>query len=117
MPFVTDTVTVDGDVDGIRSSPLVFVTSAYASYSACRQYQDDLVAAAAEVDGAVRRTGVSSSCGTFSTTQGSSSRRSTRLRAALLRGGRAEPAGQRTRLVFVAHSILGVSMPPRGSGP
>jgi ferrochelatase len=36
--------------DGVGSA-LVFVTSAYSSYSACRQYQDDLAAAVAAVGG------------------------------------------------------------------
>jgi protoporphyrin/coproporphyrin ferrochelatase len=42
-PFVTDTVRSMA-ADGIRRAA-VFVTSAYASYSSCRQYQDDLAAA------------------------------------------------------------------------
>jgi protoporphyrin/coproporphyrin ferrochelatase len=44
-PYVADTVKQMAD-DGIRNA-LVLVTSAYASYSACRQYQDDLAAAQA----------------------------------------------------------------------
>jgi ferrochelatase len=43
-PFVGDVV-AEMSSAGVRNA-LVFVTSAYASYSACRQYQDDLVAAA-----------------------------------------------------------------------
>jgi ferrochelatase len=46
-PFVTDTVRTMA-ADGVRHAA-VFVTSAYSSYSSCRQYQDDLVAAAVEV--------------------------------------------------------------------
>jgi ferrochelatase len=44
-PYVGDVV---GEMSaaGVRNA-LVFVTSAYASFSACRQYQDDLLAAAA----------------------------------------------------------------------
>jgi protoporphyrin/coproporphyrin ferrochelatase len=50
-PFVTDTVRTMA-ADGIEQAA-VFVTSAYSSYSSCRQYQDDLAAARAEVgDGA-----------------------------------------------------------------
>jgi ferrochelatase len=49
-PFVTDTVRAMA-ADGVRHAA-VFVTSAYSSYSSCRQYQDDLAAAAAEVGGA-----------------------------------------------------------------
>ncbi|HWC34960.1 MAG TPA: ferrochelatase [Mycobacteriales bacterium] len=44
-PYVGDVVREMAD-GGVRNA-LVFVTSAYASYSACRQYQDDLAAAAA----------------------------------------------------------------------
>jgi ferrochelatase len=42
-PYVADTVQTMAD-DGIGHA-LVFVTSAYSSYSSCRQYQDDLAAA------------------------------------------------------------------------
>ena len=50
-PFVTDTVR-EMAADGVRRA-VVFVTSAYASYSSCRQYQDDLAAAREAVgDGA-----------------------------------------------------------------
>jgi ferrochelatase len=44
-PYVGEVV-AQMAADGVRNA-LVFATSAYASYSACRQYQDDLVAAAA----------------------------------------------------------------------
>ena len=46
-PLVEDTVRSMA-ADGVRSA-LVFVTSAYSSYSSCRQYQDDLAAAAGAV--------------------------------------------------------------------
>jgi ferrochelatase len=46
-PDLADTVQQMAD-DGVRNA-LVFVTSAYASYSACRQYQEDLTAAQASV--------------------------------------------------------------------
>jgi ferrochelatase len=45
QPYVGDVV-VEMSAGGVRNA-LVFVTSAYASFSACRQYQDDLAAAAA----------------------------------------------------------------------
>lgn len=46
-PFLTDTLEqMRGD--GVRCA-LAFVTSAYGSYSGCRQYQDDIAAARAEV--------------------------------------------------------------------
>ncbi|NOX29594.1 MAG: ferrochelatase [Actinobacteria bacterium] len=44
-PLVADTAQQMVD-DGVRNA-LVFVTSAFSSYSGCRQYRDDLVAAAA----------------------------------------------------------------------
>jgi ferrochelatase len=46
-PYLTDTVRTMA-ADGIGQAA-VFVTSAYSSYSGCRQYQDDLAAARAEV--------------------------------------------------------------------
>jgi protoporphyrin/coproporphyrin ferrochelatase len=46
-PFLADTVR-DMAAGGIRSA-LVFVTSAFGSYSGCRQYLEDLAAARAEV--------------------------------------------------------------------
>jgi ferrochelatase len=46
-PYVVDTVRDMVDA-GVRRA-LVFVTSAYASYSACRQYQDDLATAVATI--------------------------------------------------------------------
>jgi len=46
-PFVTDTVRQMRD-DGIRRA-LVFVTSAFSSYSGCRQYREDVLRAVAEV--------------------------------------------------------------------
>jgi protoporphyrin/coproporphyrin ferrochelatase len=46
-PYLTDTVRQMAD-DGVRRA-LAFVTSAYASYSGCRQYQDDIAAAREQV--------------------------------------------------------------------
>jgi protoporphyrin/coproporphyrin ferrochelatase len=46
-PFLTDTVARMAD-DGVRRA-IAFVTSAYSSYSACRQYRDDIEAALAAV--------------------------------------------------------------------
>jgi len=46
-PYLTDTIARMAD-DGIRSA-LAIVTSAYSSYSACRQYLDDIDAACAGV--------------------------------------------------------------------
>ena len=46
-PYVTDTLRQMGK-DGVRRA-LAFATSAYSSYSSCRQYQDDIAAARAEI--------------------------------------------------------------------
>ena len=46
-PFLVDTLREMAD-DGVRRA-LVFTTSAYASYSGCRQYREDLALAQAEV--------------------------------------------------------------------
>jgi len=46
-PFLTSTVARMAD-DGVRRA-IAFVTSAYSSYSACRQYRDDIEAAVAAV--------------------------------------------------------------------
>ncbi|HEY0641556.1 MAG TPA: ferrochelatase, partial [Pseudonocardiaceae bacterium] len=51
-PFVADTVAAMARA-GVRSA-LVFATSAYGGYSACRQYHEDLGAATAAVPGAPR---------------------------------------------------------------
>lgn len=51
-PFLADTLQQMAD-DGI-SRAAVFVTSAYASYSSCRQYRENLAEASAAVDGAPR---------------------------------------------------------------
>lgn len=51
-PFLTDALRQMSD-DGIRRAAC-FVTSAYSSYSGCRQYRENLAAAAAEVPGAPR---------------------------------------------------------------
>ena len=46
-PFVSEAV-AQMSVDGIKDA-IVFATSAYSSYSGCRQYREDLAGAAAEV--------------------------------------------------------------------
>jgi protoporphyrin/coproporphyrin ferrochelatase len=51
-PFLADTIRQMRD-DGVRRAAC-FVTSAYSSYSGCRQYREDLAAAVAQVDGAPR---------------------------------------------------------------
>src|SRR5215469_3607635 len=49
-PYVTDTVARMA-ADGVRRA-LVFVTSAYSSYSGCRQYREDLAGAVSANDAA-----------------------------------------------------------------
>lgn len=49
-PFVTDTVR-RMRVDGVRRA-IVFVTSAFSSYSGCRQYREDVIQAQETVEGA-----------------------------------------------------------------
>ena len=51
-PFLADTVAQMAS-DGVRHA-IAFVTSAYGSYSSCRQYLDDIEAARAQVCGAPR---------------------------------------------------------------
>ena len=51
-PFLADTLATMRD-DGVTRAA-VFVTSAYSSYSGCRQYRENLADAVAEVDGAPR---------------------------------------------------------------
>src|SRR5262249_60080862 len=51
-PYLSDTVAQMAS-DGVRHA-IAFVTSAYGSYSSCRQYLDDIEAARAQVRGAPR---------------------------------------------------------------
>lgn len=51
-PYLPDTIRQMRD-DGVRRAAC-FVTSAYSSYSGCRQYRENLAAAVAQVDGAPR---------------------------------------------------------------
>jgi ferrochelatase len=51
-PFLADTV-AQMAADGVRHA-IAFITSAYGSYSSCRQYLDDIEAARAQVRGAPR---------------------------------------------------------------
>ena len=98
-PFAEDTVT-EMARDGVRRA-LVFATSAYGGYSACRQYHEDIARAR---EAALSRTGrrrTSSSCGTSTTTRCSSPPWPT---ACAPRGNVSTPVHD-ARLVFTAHSI------------
>lgn len=97
-PYVSDTV-AQMAAAGIRNA-LVFVTSAYASYSACRQYQDDLAAAAAPLGD---RAPQLHKLRHYFDHPGFVEPQQEAVRAAVggIRGGRRGT----TRLVFVAHSV------------
>lgn len=97
-PFVEDTVRAMA-ADGIRDA-LVFVTSAYASYSACRHYQDDLAAARAAVGDAAPRL---AKLRHFFDHPGFIEPQVDAVRAAL--AGIDPDRRAATRLVFTAHSI------------
>ena len=94
-PYLADTVRAMA-ADGVRRAA-AFVTSAYSSYSSCRQYLDDL--ARARADGRDRARPSSSSCGPISTIPASSSRSRTGCEPA-----RAE-AGPDAPVLMSAHSI------------
>ncbi|GIH18352.1 ferrochelatase [Rugosimonospora africana] len=97
-PFLTDTVRQMRD-DGVRRA-LAFVTSPYGSFSACRQYQDDIARARAEVgDGAP----VIDKIRHYHDHPGYVGPHADAVRAALATLPEHEPGA--TRLVFTAHSI------------
>jgi len=100
-PFVTDTVGAMAS-DGVRSAVAV-ATSAYSSYSGCRQYQDDLAAARAAVGDAAPEI---EKVRHYFNHPGFVDPHTDAVRCAL---GRlpGDAAGRRasTRLVFAAHSI------------
>ncbi len=97
-PFLADTMRRMRD-DGVRRA-LVFATSAYASYPACRQYRDDLARARAEVGAGAPET---EKLRHFFDHPGFVEPHADAVRAAL----GTLPAGRRdtTRLAFTAHSI------------
>lgn len=102
-PYLTDTVR-EMRADGVRRA-LGFVTSAYSSYSACRQYQEDIAAARAAVGtGApevLRLRQFFNHPGFIAPNVDAVRRARASLDDARAAG---EPAG-RTRLVFTAHSV------------
>jgi ferrochelatase len=97
-PYVTDTVRTMA-ADGIRNA-LVFVTSAYSSYSACRQYQDDLLAAQRVVGAGAREFG---KLRQFFDHPGFIEPQVDAVRAALAQLDDSRRAS--TRLMFTAHSM------------
>ena len=94
-PMVEDTVAQMAR-DGVARA-LVFATSAYGGYSACRQYHEDIARARKAVGGRARRR--FGGCGTSSTTRRSSRANADALRTALgrARAGRAGWCSPRTR--------------------
>ncbi len=107
-PYLADTVRRMAD-DGVRRA-LAFVTSAYSSYSGCRQYQDDIAAARAQVG---ERAPQIDKIRHFFNHPGFVEPNADAVRAALM----SLPDDRRdaARLVFTAHSIP-VSM-ATASGP
>jgi ferrochelatase len=97
-PFLSDTVRKMAD-DGIRNA-LCFVTSAYSSYSSCRQYLENISRARAEVGDRAPRI---EKLRAFYNHPGFIEANRERVRAALEK----IPAGRRSRtpLAFTAHSI------------
>lgn len=92
-PYLADTVARMRD-DGVRHA-LAFVTSAYSSYSGCRQYRDDIDRAVAAVEGAPAITKLRA----FFNHPGFIEPMADRVRAAFA----AAPPG--SRLVCTAHSV------------
>jgi ferrochelatase len=104
LPFLPD-VLRQMRADGVKHA-LAFVTSAYSSYSSCRQYRENIAAAQAEIgDGAPHIDKLR----VFYNHPGFVEASTDRVREALSRL-RNEPGHGRdnhTRLVFTAHSIPG----------
>lgn len=98
-PFLVDTVTSMAD-DGIENA-LVFVTSAFGSYSGCRQYRQDLEAAAVAVGD---RAPTLTKLRLFYNHPGFLQPMADHLRAAAEECAEDVLAG-RARIVFTAHSI------------
>ena len=96
-PLVTDTVRRMRD-DGVRSA-LVFATSAFSSYSGCRQYRENVIAALEAVGGAIAFDKIR----VFSNHPGFVEPMAERVRDAL---AAFPPERQRdVEVVFTAHSI------------
>jgi ferrochelatase len=97
-PFLADTLRAMAG-DGVRRA-LAFVTSAYSSYSGCRQYLDDIARARAELGASAP---IVDKLRAFHDHPGFVEANADRVREAL----RALPAGRRAaaRIAFTAHSI------------
>ncbi len=95
QPYLTDTVRQMRD-DGVRRA-LVLVTSAYSSYSGCRQYREDLIRAGEAVEGAPEFDKLR----VFYNHPGFIEPMAENTRQALAQF----PADQPAHLVFTAHSI------------
>jgi protoporphyrin/coproporphyrin ferrochelatase len=93
-PYLTDTV-AEMTADGVRRA-LAFVTSAYSSYSGCRQYLEDIAAARAPLGG---RAPVVDKIRGYFDHPGFVQANAERLRVAL------DEAGPGAEVLFSAHSI------------
>jgi ferrochelatase len=96
-PMLADTVRQMAD-DGVRRAVAV-ATSAYSSYSACRQYLDDIAAAR---DAVGKRAPIIEKIPPFWNHPGFIETMSANTRSAL---ARMDTPAEKTRLVFTAHSI------------
>jgi protoporphyrin/coproporphyrin ferrochelatase len=109
-PFVTDALREAYD-DGVRRV-LAVVTSAYPSYSGCRQYREDLAAALIELAGEGRELAVDKI-----RHYGNHPGFIAPVAEAVVTGAAAVPAG--SRIVFVTHSVpipMAQAAGPRGNG-
>lgn len=96
-PYLTDTVR-QMKADGVERA-LAFVTSAFGSYSGCRQYQEDLAAARAAVEGAPELHKLR----LYYDHPGFLESQAERVREAI--ATLPEPLRDGARLVFTAHSV------------
>lgn len=96
-PYLTDTVR-QMKADGVTRA-LAFVTSAFGSYSGCRQYQEDLAAARAAVEGAPELHKLR----LYHDHPGFLEPQAERVREAI--ATLPEPLRDGARLVFTAHSV------------
>ncbi len=108
-PFLANTVARMRD-DGVRRA-LAFVTSPFASYSSCRQYQDDIAQARAAVGADAP---VIDKIRHYHDHPGYIGPHADAVRTAL--AALPERAGGRTRLVFTAHSIPTAMAEASGAG-
>jgi ferrochelatase len=110
-PYVTDTLRQAAD-DGLRRV-LVIVTSAYSSYSGCRQYREDLAAALLALGAEGRELAVDKIRPYFNSPGFAEVMTDSAIAA---RGGLPAAARARARLLFVTHSIPDAMNEASGAG-